>query len=90
MQKPPRSCATTKVNSHPARLLQKWVMGSVIGVAALWAGSEAFADAHEGVTVSHGYTNFGELKYGPDAVLDYVNPDAPKGGDFFTMGAGHV
>ena len=33
------------------------------------------------VTVSHGYSNFGELKYGPDEPLSYVNLDAPKGGE---------
>ncbi|WP_296431504.1 extracellular solute-binding protein [Yoonia sp.] len=59
-----------------------WLVGSLIGVAAVWAGSQVFADSHEAVTISHGYTNFGELKYGPNAVLDYVNPDAPKGGEF--------
>lgn len=33
--------------------------------------------------VTHAYSNFGEVKYGPDfAHLDYVNPDAPKGGEF--------
>ena len=32
--------------------------------------------------VSHGYNFFGELKYPSDfAHLDYVNPNAPKGGD---------
>ncbi|RDC71543.1 ABC transporter substrate-binding protein [Rhodovulum sp. 12E13] len=38
----------------------------------------------EGWVRSHGITTFpgGELKYGPDfAHLDYVNPDAPKGGE---------
>ena len=59
-----------------------WLIGSLISVAAVWAGSQVFADSHEAVTISHGYTNFGELKYGPNAVLDYVNPDAPKGGEF--------
>ena len=59
-----------------------WLVGSLISVAAVWAGSQVFADSHEAVTISHGYTNFGELKYGPNAVLDYVNPDAPKGGEF--------
>ncbi|MEQ8369944.1 MAG: extracellular solute-binding protein, partial [Alphaproteobacteria bacterium] len=35
-----------------------------------------------GVTVSHGFAIHGTLKYGPDfAHFDYVNPDAPKGGD---------
>ena len=33
------------------------------------------------VAVSHGVSVFGDLKYGADfAHLDYVNPDAPKGG----------
>ncbi|UWQ18934.1 extracellular solute-binding protein [Jannaschia sp. M317] len=31
--------------------------------------------------VSHGYSNFGELKYGPDEPFSYVNTDAPKGGE---------
>ncbi|MGR3436551.1 MAG: extracellular solute-binding protein [Shimia sp.] len=36
----------------------------------------------DGVTVSHGYSFFGDLKYGPDFKhLEYVNPDAPKGGE---------
>ncbi len=33
------------------------------------------------VTVSHGYSAFGDLKYGPDFThFDYANPDAPQGG----------
>ena len=35
------------------------------------------------VIVSHGISTFGNLKYPADlAHLDYVNPDAPKGGEF--------
>ncbi|WP_298429848.1 extracellular solute-binding protein [uncultured Jannaschia sp.] len=49
--------------------------------AAIAILAAAPAAAQENVTVSHGYTNFGELKYGPDEVLAYVNPDAPKGGE---------
>ncbi|MFT5378239.1 MAG: microcin C transport system substrate-binding protein, partial [Candidatus Latescibacterota bacterium] len=31
--------------------------------------------------VSHGYSMYGELKYGPDFThFDYVDPEAPKGG----------
>jgi microcin C transport system substrate-binding protein len=37
------------------------------------------------IYTAHGFTLFGELKYGPDAeYFDYVNPDAPKGGTFRT------
>lgn len=36
----------------------------------------------EEVTISHGLAMHGEAKYGPDFThFDYVNPDAPKGGD---------
>ncbi|MEM7641175.1 MAG: extracellular solute-binding protein, partial [Pseudomonadota bacterium] len=48
--------------------------------AAALVATAAAAQAEE-ITVSHGYSNFGELKYGPDEVFDYVNPDAPKGGE---------
>ena len=40
------------------------------------------ASAEGEVIVSHGYNEFGELKYGPDfAHFDYVNPDAPIHGE---------
>lgn len=47
------------------------------------AAPEASAAEPVGETVtSHGYNFFGELKYAEDfAHLDYVNPDAPKGGE---------
>lgn len=33
------------------------------------------------VVISHGYSTFGDLKYGPDFThFDYANPDAPQGG----------
>lgn len=41
----------------------------------------------EETTVSHGYSFFGNLDYATDFPhLDYVNPEAPKGGEF-SMGA---
>ncbi len=47
-------------------------------IALIWAGS---TKAQE-ITITHGLSNFGTLKYGPDMErLDYVNPDAPKGGE---------
>lgn len=40
------------------------------------------ADGHETVTSTHGYSFYGDLKYPEDfAHFDYVNPDAPKGGE---------
>lgn len=42
--------------------------------------SPAFADTQD-ITVSHGISAFGDLKYPPDFPhFDYANPDAPKGG----------
>ena len=43
----------------------------------------------ENVVTSHGLSVFGDLKYGPDFQhFDYVNPDAPKGGEISTWGFG--
>lgn len=53
-------------------------LGAICAAALLAATSPAFAE----VKTSHGFSNFGELKYPADfAHLDYVNPDAPKGGE---------
>ena len=57
---------------------------SMVGVIA---GSIATANA-EAIT-SHGISTFGELKYSADFQhLDYVNPDAPKGGEISVWGFG--
>lgn len=46
-------------------------------LAMIAIATPAFAD----VTISHGYSAFGDLKYGPDFThFDYANPDAPGGG----------
>lgn len=82
MQNRPQTKAIAARRGYKATVLKQWAVGSVIGMAALWSASEAFADGHEVIIESHGYTNFGDLKYEPGAVLDYVNPDAPKGGEF--------
>ncbi|WP_341366640.1 extracellular solute-binding protein [Yoonia sp. BS5-3] len=82
MQNRPNVRAKAVQKDHRDLQLRQWVFGSLIGVAGIWAGSALLAEAHETVIESHGYTNFGELKYAPDSVLDYVNPDAPKGGEF--------
>lgn len=76
-------------------------LAAVAGLGfALMAGGSALAQessdtaggtgaSGENVTESYGYTNFGELKYGPDFDhLDYVNPDAPKGGEIAVWSQG--
>ncbi|SMH48118.1 extracellular solute-binding protein [Maritimibacter sp. HL-12] len=59
----------------------------VLGALALLASTLA-ARSQETAT-SHAFSYFGTPKYGPDfSHLDYVNPDAPKGGEIalWTMG----
>ncbi|MDA8585673.1 extracellular solute-binding protein [Rhodobacteraceae bacterium] len=52
-------------------------------IGTLLANAPAFGESHETIIVSHGYNEYEALKYSPaDAHLDYVNPDAPTGGDF--------
>ncbi|MBP6737831.1 MAG: ABC transporter substrate-binding protein, partial [Rhodobacteraceae bacterium] len=61
-----------------------WHMRLAGGLLALTAAAFAHAArADEGkVIVSHGISTFGELKYPAGFThLDYVNPDAPKGGE---------
>ncbi len=57
----------------------RWVAAGFLGlVLAGWAVTARAQDT----VVSHGISTFGELKYPADfAHLDYVNPDAPKGGE---------
>lgn len=55
--------------------------------AATLGGTALFA---EDTIISHGFSTYGDLKYGPDFEhLDYVNPDAPKGGEYtdWTIGS---
>ncbi|MHC0052387.1 extracellular solute-binding protein [Actibacterium sp. D379-3] len=67
-------CPTRRTTTHLA------LVATVFMLALLW--SALFARAEEHIIKSHGYSTFGELKYGPDFThLDYVNADAPKGGE---------
>jgi microcin C transport system substrate-binding protein len=63
--------------------------GVAIGLALLLAGVSAFAAKAETVIVAHGISTFGELKYPAGFPhLDYVNPNAPKGGEISEWTAG--
>ena len=60
-------------------LLKKFFQCSII-FYFLILGSLAYGDNH--IIKSHGISTFGELKYNSDFQhLDYVNPNAPKGGE---------
>lgn len=62
-------------------LWQVWLAAGVLGTGALIAAAAHAQDAEATIT-SHGYTNFGDLVYPADFPhLNYVNPDAPKGGE---------
>ena len=69
-------------DAKPTNALKMAVLGTGIFVgAAIWAG-QSLAESHETIIVTHGISTFGELKYSADfAHHDYVNPDAPKGGE---------
>ncbi|MDP1667996.1 extracellular solute-binding protein [Phaeovulum sp.] len=57
--------------------------------AALWLVLALGAMAQVSTIRSHGISTFGDLKYGPDyAHLDYVNPNAPKGGEISIWASG--
>ena len=73
--------STAKVQAmaaKPAGTAGLIATAALIFALAGWAVA-ARADTH---TVSHGISTFGALKYPADFPhLDYVNPDAPKGGE---------
>ncbi|MEP1941563.1 MAG: extracellular solute-binding protein, partial [Sulfitobacter sp.] len=76
------------MSSAPARrmprrsvLAQFWSALAVTACTALWGG-DARAEGDETIIKSHGYSFYGDLKYPADYPhFDYVNPEAPKGGE---------
>jgi len=68
--------------------MQKSVKPILILLGALWLVLNPVT-AQEKIIKSHGISTFGDLKYRADFKhFDYVNPDAPKGGEFSTAGFG--
>ncbi len=57
-----------------------WAGGlAIVALAAFATGARA---EDQKIIISHGISTFGDLKYPADFKhLDYVNPDAPKGGE---------
>ncbi len=71
---------------HSARTLWRAAALPLAGAALILGMSALTSDAQDvgedGLIHSYGISTFGELRYGPDAPhLDYVNPDAPRGGE---------
>ena len=76
--------ATAQTRTAPWHL---WLAGSTLVIAG--ALSALPGRAQDTIITSHGYSTFGDLKYAADfAHLDYVNPDAPKGGEISTWSQG--
>lgn len=63
--------------------------GLAAGAAILMLAAAAVSARAENVIVSHGISTFGDLKYPADFQhLDYVNPNAPKGGEISVWTSG--
>lgn len=74
--------AIAKARTAQVDRLKHWLVGSALFVGAAFAASTVLADEHEEMIEAHFYSTFGNFKYPADfAHLEYVNPDAPKGGE---------
>ena len=74
-----RSAGIRFIRRHFQR--QTLVLGAVVLTLGGWDGWASAVRA-ETVITAHGISTFGDLKYPADFKhLDYVNPDAPKGGE---------
>ncbi|WP_439121803.1 extracellular solute-binding protein [Marivita sp.] len=61
---------------------RKLTISGLMALTMAFAASQTRAESHEEVIESHGYSYFGNLDYPADYEhLNYVNPDAPKGGE---------
>jgi microcin C transport system substrate-binding protein len=75
----PRTHARAAIRARTMTSQTLWMMFLTLG--AMLVGVAAYAQ--EGKIIrSHGYSFYGDLKYPADYThFDYVNPDAPKGGE---------
>lgn len=81
----------TKINMNRPMPVWKTLATSLMlfGLLIVALGARAESESEETIVHSHGYSFFGDLKYPADySHFDYVNPDAPKGGEisFATTG----
>jgi len=81
--------AQSKTSAIVRHDIPVWKVFGVLALAALLTLLAGLTHADEDITISHGLSQFGELKYGPDyPYFDYVNPNAPKGGEYSTWAFG--
>ena len=82
MQNRHQSLAIAKSDTDSAKRASMWITGTALMVGMAFLATKSFADNHEEITVSHGFNEYSDLKYPIDFEhLDYVNPDAPLGGE---------
>ncbi|MFQ1699326.1 extracellular solute-binding protein [Loktanella agnita] len=82
MRHHPQARAIAKAADRRQHVLKHWLLGAVIGVGAVIAAGQLQAESHGTIIQSHGFNEYGELKYPSDFQhLDYINPDAPVGGE---------
>uniref|UniRef100_UPI004047F99C extracellular solute-binding protein n=1 Tax=Yoonia sp. TaxID=2212373 RepID=UPI004047F99C len=68
--------------AKPATALRLLLGSSALLFGAVVWAERAYADSDDPVTVTHRYSNFDDAMYPADfPYLNYVNPDAPKGGE---------
>ncbi|MEZ5687019.1 MAG: ABC transporter substrate-binding protein, partial [Paracoccaceae bacterium] len=72
---------------HPAAGLRGAGLALMLGAGLVLALAQGLRA--EETTIAHGVATLGTLSYGPDFThLDYVNPEAPKGGEISEWTAG--
>lgn len=88
MTKTRTACATALVRgAQPPAPFRAALAATVLALMLLMTALAA--RAQDGVITSHGISTFGDLKYPADFPhLDYVNPEAPKGGEISIWGFG--
>ena len=70
----------TRVVAQDRQAWLRWGGAGLLMLAFAAVAGHARAEDQKIIT-SHGISTFGDLKYGPDFTPDYVNPNAPKGGE---------
>ncbi|SEW38181.1 microcin C transport system substrate-binding protein [Cognatiyoonia koreensis] len=74
--------AIAKARIDRVERLKRWMLGSAMFIGGALAASAVLSDSHETIIETHAYSTFGTYKYDADfSHLDYVNPEAPKGGE---------
>lgn len=80
---------TAKVQKLQTPELKPLMRLSLISFTLLFAFALQALAQDEKIIKSHGYSRFGDLKYPADFKhLDYVNPNAPKGGEISSFSIG--